>query len=163
MKLGTLIFFCGKMGSGKSTLSKQLVKELNGVLFSEDDWLAALYPTEIKTFDDYIKYSSRLKPLLSSLICEILKLGNSVVMDFPGNTRNLRKYFKSIIQNSGVDHKLIYLKASDEVCQTRLARRRIESPERAHFDTEAVFHRVTGFFQEPREDEGFEVEIIPQR
>ncbi|MCB1148027.1 MAG: AAA family ATPase, partial [Leptospiraceae bacterium] len=49
MKHGTLIFFCGKMGAGKSTLAKQIAEEINGILFSEDDWLAALYPTEIKT------------------------------------------------------------------------------------------------------------------
>ena len=68
---GTLIFFCGKMGSGKSTYSKKLASELNAVLLSEDKWLSAIYPEEIKNFDDYIKYSSRLKPLLEGHVRRI--------------------------------------------------------------------------------------------
>lgn len=48
---GTLIFFCGKMGAGKSTLSRQLAEAENCILISEDAWLAALYPDEIKDFD----------------------------------------------------------------------------------------------------------------
>jgi adenylate kinase family enzyme len=61
----TLIFFCGKMGSGKTTLSFEVAKSMGAIRLSEDDWLAALYPTEIEVFNDYIKYSSRLKPLLN--------------------------------------------------------------------------------------------------
>ena len=51
---GTLIFFCGKMGAGKTTLSLQPAQELNAVLISEDDWLASLYPNEIKDFNEYL-------------------------------------------------------------------------------------------------------------
>lgn len=69
---GTLIFFCGKMGAGKSTYSKSLANELNAVFLSEDDWLSAIYPEEIMNFDDYIKYSSRLKLLLKEHIRKIL-------------------------------------------------------------------------------------------
>jgi len=35
---GTLIFFCGKMGAGKTTQSLRLAQELNAVLISEDEW-----------------------------------------------------------------------------------------------------------------------------
>ncbi|HHY50497.1 MAG TPA: ATP-binding protein [Alphaproteobacteria bacterium] len=59
---GTLIFFCGKMAAGKSTLSARLAREMNAIRISEDDWLSALYPEEINDFGDYRKYSSRLKP-----------------------------------------------------------------------------------------------------
>jgi len=38
-QVGTLYFFCGKMGAGKSTKSKQLAKEKNAVLLSEDSGL----------------------------------------------------------------------------------------------------------------------------
>ncbi|WP_237260292.1 AAA family ATPase [Thiomicrospira sp. S5] len=39
---GTLIFFSGKMGAGKSAYAKQLANELKAILLSEDEWLAAL-------------------------------------------------------------------------------------------------------------------------
>ena len=53
---GVLIFFCGKMGAGKSTESKKVATERNAVLISEDEWLSELYPNQITSFDDYIKF-----------------------------------------------------------------------------------------------------------
>src|SRR5210317_493227 len=90
---GTLIFFCGKMGAGKTTKSLQLAQELNAVLISEDDWLASLYPNEIKDFNEYLHFSMRLKPLMKAHVQNILKTGVSVILDFPGNTRIQRAWF----------------------------------------------------------------------
>ncbi|MEO0843823.1 MAG: AAA family ATPase, partial [Cyanobacteria bacterium J06643_5] len=61
----TLHFFCGKMASGKSTLAKSLSEENNAILISEDVWLSQLYSEEINDFGDYIKYSRRLKSILT--------------------------------------------------------------------------------------------------
>lgn len=41
-QVGTLIFFCGKMGAGKSTLSQELASERRAVCISEDQWLAVM-------------------------------------------------------------------------------------------------------------------------
>ena len=43
-KKGTLIFFYGKMGAGKTTKSKTIAQEKNDVLISEGGWLSANYP-----------------------------------------------------------------------------------------------------------------------
>ena len=75
---GTLISFCGKMGSGKTTLSFKVANSSEAIRLSEDEWLAALYPSEIEVFGDYIKYSSRLKPLLKLHVRDILISGVSV-------------------------------------------------------------------------------------
>jgi len=157
---GTLIFFCGKMGSGKSTYSKKLASELNAVLLSEDEWLSAIYPEEIKNFDDYIKYSSRLKPLLEGHVRRILHSGVSVVMDFPGNTKKQRSWFKEIFFEDQMLHRLIYLQAEDQLCLKRIEQRRQDSPEHARFDTEEVFHQVTRYFQAPTDDEEFNIEVL---
>lgn len=159
---GTLIFMCGKMGAGKSTFSKKLAVELNAVLLSEDDWLSALYPNEINNFDDYIVYSSRLKSVVKEHVKKLLSSGISVVMDFPGNTKKQRAWFKEIISGENLSHKLIYLKADDQLCLTRLEQRTKESPERTRFDTPEVFEQVTSHFQPPSADEGFNVEVIDQ-
>jgi uridine kinase len=60
----TLHFLCGKMAAGKSTLSQKLATQLKAVLICEDIWLAQLYAGQIDTFDDYLKYSARLKDTL---------------------------------------------------------------------------------------------------
>ncbi len=66
-QVGTLYFFCGKMGAGKSTKSKQLAKEKNAVLLSEDEWLSSFYPNQITSFEDYLKLSAQLKPMVKKM------------------------------------------------------------------------------------------------
>lgn len=157
---GTLIFFCGKMGAGKSTLAREMASTEQAILLSEDEWLKSLYSDEIKNFEDYIKYSSRLKPLLKQHVQNILRRGISVVMDFPGNTEKQRQWFKNIFTESDCPHKLLYLEASDELCLKQIKTRAQSNPDRAQFDTDEVFYQVTGYFQSPLESEGFNLEVV---
>ena len=92
----------------------------------------------------------------------ILNFGVSVVMDFPGNTKKPRAWFKEIFTENHIPHKLIYLKADDQLCLRRLEQRRQSSPECAKFDTEEVFRQVTSYFQAPSDDEDFNVEVVNQ-
>ncbi|MDN3685557.1 AAA family ATPase [Vibrio sinaloensis] len=71
------------MGAGKSTKSKVVAAENNAVLISEDDWLSAHYPSQIQTFDDYIKHSNLIKPFVKkNHVQSLLNIGVNVVMDF---------------------------------------------------------------------------------
>ena len=157
---GTLIFFCGKMGAGKSTLSAKIARDRGAVLISEDEWLAALFHGEIKDLNDYISYSSRLKPVIRSHVEHILMAGASVVLDFPGNTRKQRAWIKDIYSQRGMPHELYYVAVDDEVCLRQLKQRQKEQPERAQFDTEEVFRMVTGYFEPPEEAEAFNVKVV---
>jgi predicted kinase len=159
-KYGTLIFLCGKMGAGKSTKAIEMAGEIGAILLSEDDWLSKIYPEEINNFNDYLKYSSRLKPLMKTHVQNILKSGVSVVMDFPGNTRTQRRWFKDIFSEFNLPHRLIYLEADDRLCLKRLAHRRESNPGRARFDTEDVFRQVTSYFEPPCNAEGFKIEVV---
>ncbi|MGP4845258.1 AAA family ATPase [Marinobacter sp. 1Y8] len=86
MNKGTLTFFCGKMGAGKSTKASEIAQKSNAVLLSEDEWLASLYPNKISSLNDYIEYSNLLKPQIKKLVQSMLSAGTNVVMDFPANT-----------------------------------------------------------------------------
>lgn len=87
-------------------------------------------------------------------------MGTTVVLDFPGNTRKQRAWFKSIYSQYGIPHELYYVAVDDEVCLKQLKQRQKERPERARFDTEEVFRMVTGYFEPPEESEGFNVEVV---
>lgn len=150
---GTLIYFCGKMGVGKSTKSKIVAAERNAVLISEDEWLSKLYPDQILSFEDYIKFSSQLRPLIKSHVQNILKTGTNVVMDFPANTKKQRAWFNKLSIEAESKAELIYLKANNELCLKQISQRAIEQPSRAVFDTEEVFNHVTKYFEEPTEKE----------
>lgn len=157
MATGTLYFFVGKMGAGKSTRSKQLAIEKRAVRLSEDEWLQALYPNQIHTFEDYRQYSGLLKPLVKETVQRMLEVGTDVVMDFPANTKCLRKWFLDMAAEVGADYQLIYLNLSDEKCLRQIAKRRAEAPERAAFDTKEVFEYVTSFFEAPSKSEGIRI------
>ncbi len=148
------------MGSGKSTKAIELAHVYDAILLSEDEWLSALYPEEIKVLNDYIKYSSRLKSLLKKHVQNLLNSGMTVVMDFPANTHTQRSWFKEIVSEYEIPHKLYYLEASDELCLNQLEQRRKTNPSRADFDNEKFFHEVNSYFQPPTEEEGFNIQIV---
>lgn len=156
-QLGTLYFFCGKMGAGKSTKSKLLAIDKNAVLLSEDEWLSFLYPNQFKSFEDYLKFSAQLKPLVKKHVQNLLSVGTNVVMDFPANTQKLRKWFLDIASEVNASHQLIFLNLTTEQCLRQIAQRRNEQPERAGFDTDEVFAYVTSFFEAPNESEGLNI------
>ncbi|BAY87138.1 hypothetical protein NIES267_66560 [Calothrix parasitica NIES-267] len=153
----TLHFLCGKMASGKSTLAKSLVKENNAILMAEDIWLSKLYPEEINEFNDYIKYSRRLKSILTQHIQDILLQGISIVLDFPGNTPSQRDWFRSIFESVEANHLLHYIIASDKLCKQQLKIRSKDKPEGEKFTTEAEFEAITKYFQPPTPEEGFNI------
>ena len=89
MNTGRLVFFCGKMGAGKSTLARQLADQPNMVLISEDDWLSKLYPNQIHSVKTYQQHSEQIKPLVFELSQQVLHKVR-VILDFPANTNNAK-------------------------------------------------------------------------
>jgi len=152
-----LHFTCGKMASGKSTLSKELAKKYDAILLSEDDILLNLYPDKIETISEYMEYSQRVKKIFKNHIIEILKKGNSVVLDFPANTYKQREWFKEIFQESWVNHTLHFIDKSDKVCKEQLILRSKGLPKGTPFTSEKEFDMVTKYFQEPQESEKFNI------
>lgn len=160
---GTLTFFCGKMGAGKTTKANTIALEKNAVLISEDEWLSAHYPDQINAFDDYLMLSGRIKPFVKSHVQSILKAGTHVVMDFPANTVRQRAWFSQLCADIECAHEMIYLDLSDAQCLLQIAKRRHEQPERAHFDNDAVFYHVTNFFEPPSDAEMLHIVHIVSR
>src|SRR5271167_3080913 len=94
----TLHFLCGKMAAGKTTLSKKLAAQHCAVLICEDIWLQRMFAGEIASFDDYLKYSARLKTVVAPHVIELLRHGVSVVLDFPANVPKARAWMRGIFE-----------------------------------------------------------------
>ncbi len=152
-----LHFLSGKMASGKSTLSKKLQKEHNAVLFSEDEILARLYPNEIHSIEDYVKYSSRIKDMMKEPIIELLKKGSNVILDFPANTQKQRVWFKEIYHEAWVGHTLHFVDKSDDICKLQLKTRSEDLPKGSPFTTDAEYDFITKYFEIPKKQEGFNI------
>src|SRR5690349_1067157 len=67
-----LIFLCGKMAAGKSTLARELAQPEHAILVVQDDFLEALYPGEITNISGFGTRYSRLKDALTPYICALL-------------------------------------------------------------------------------------------
>ncbi|HEX2011340.1 MAG TPA: ATP-binding protein [Roseateles sp.] len=154
----TLHFFCGKAGAGKTTVASRLAQDHGAILISEDIWLTRLFGDQMKTFDDYIRFSKRLKAVVGPLAADLLNAGHSVVLDFQANTKVGRSWFRSVFEQAGAAHVLHFVDTSDEACLARIAKRNVERPEGSHHLTEEDFIHVSSFFQAPEEAEGFNVE-----
>jgi predicted kinase len=152
-----LYFMCGKMAAGKSTYAKQLARNQNALLLVQDEFVAALFPGEIRDVPSFVKYSGRLKDALSNHICDLLSRGISVVLDFPGNTRSQRKWFRDLLERANVEHELHYIDASDDLCKRQLRQRSEELPAGSAWTTDAEFELITSYFQAPADDECFNV------
>ncbi|WP_295548537.1 ATP-binding protein [uncultured Stenotrophomonas sp.] len=152
----TLHLLCGKIGAGKSTLSRQLVARPHHVLISEDAWLAALHPGEIHSIADYLQRAATLRSVLTDRLRALLQAGVSVVLDFPFNTPATRAWAREVFSPVGAAHQLHFLDVADEVCKARLRARnaRGEHPFQA---SDEEFEQITRHFVAPAREEGFVV------
>jgi len=152
-----LMFFCGKMAAGKSTLARDLAVRENAVLLVQDDFLNSLFPGEITDIPGFVKCSSRLKNALMPHVCALLSKGISVVLDFPGNTKVQRAWFRELIERANVHHELHFVDASDALCKSQLRARSTGLPAGAPWAGDADFDAITAYFQPPSEEENFNV------
>src|SRR5688500_2819504 len=136
---GKLFFFCGKMAAGKSTLSRELAQREDAVLLAEDQFLERLFPGQIVDIAAYVTYSSRVRDALSPHIGSLLSMGVSVVLDFPGNTRRQRAWFRRLIDDARAEHELHFIDASDALCIRQLKDRGRHLPPDSRWTGEAEF------------------------
>ncbi|WGS51291.1 ATP-binding protein [Paraburkholderia sp. D15] len=152
---------CGKIASGKSTLTTRLVNTSRAVLISEDKWIACLYPDEIQTLADYISRTARIRAVLTGHIEALLAANISVVLDFPFNTVSARRWGRSLFQTAGCEHRLHYLDVSDEICKSRLAARNV-SGEHPFHTSEEQYDQISRYFVPPVPDEGFDTIVYDE-
>jgi len=157
-----LIFLCGKMAAGKSTLARELAARDSAILFVQDELLDALYPGAVVNVASYIEYSTRINRMLAPYVVDVLSRGISVVLDFPGNTRNQRAWFREIIDRAGAGHELHYVDTPDEICKSQLKARSQHLPAGTKWTTEEDFELIASHFRAPSGDERFNV-IVHRR
>lgn len=152
-----LIFMCGKMAAGKSTLASVLARQESAVLLVQDELLESLYPGEIVDIAGFVKYSTRLRNALAPHIRSLLVKGISVVLDFPGNTKIQRSWFRELFEGAKVGHELHFVDVPDEICKGQLKERSKGLPAGSAWTTDAEFDAITAYFQMPTAEEGFNV------
>jgi predicted kinase len=145
------------MAAGKSTHARELAQTRDTVLLIQDEFLGTLSAGDIRTIQDFVKYSARVRGALSLHIKDLLSRGVSVVLDFPGNTRVQRQWFREIFEGANVEHELHFIDAPNDLCKRQLRQRSAALPAGSAWTTDAEFDAITVYFQAPAEDEKFNV------
>ena len=154
----TLYLLCGKIAAGKSTLARRLASQPATLLITEDHWTSNLFADDLKTIDDYTRYSARLRAAMGPHVVDILRQGLSVVLDFQANTVGVRTWMRSLIAQSGANHELHLLDMPDTICKQRL-RERNTAGEHPFQVSDAEYELFTRSFVPPAPDEGFNVVV----
>lgn len=155
--MAKLLFFCGMMAAGKSTLAMQLAERENAVLLTQDGMLETLFPGLVVNVASYLEYAGRINRMVAPQVEAILSKGVNVVLDFPANTRNQRAWFRVIIEKSGVAHELHFVNTPAAVCKAQLRARSAHLPPGTKWTTEQDFELIASHFLPPAADEGFNI------
>ena len=155
-----LLFLCGKMAAGKSTLARTLAERENAVVLVEDEFLERLFPGEIRDISDYVRCSVRIRAALGPHIGELVARERSSRGNL-GSSRTewsrQRAWCRQLIAATNAEHELHFIDAPDEVCKRQLRERSKELPEGSAWTTDAEFDAVTAFFEPPSPDEQFNI------
>ena len=147
---------CGKIASGKSTLSAELAREAGTVVISEDDWLNVLFADEMKSIGDYVRCTTKLRMIMAPHVVAVLKSGVSVILDFQANTVDARKWMRGILEQTDSSHVLHVLDVPDDVCLARLRARNAQG-DHPFSVTEEQFWQISSHFVPPSPDEMFNI------
>ena len=147
---------CGKVASGKSTLTAELGREVGTIVISEDLWLNALFADEMNTISDYVRCMKKLREIVAPHVASVLNAGFSVVLDFQANTVEARTWMRGILGMTDASHILHVLDLPDEVCLERLRTRNAQG-DHPFVVTEEQFHQISSYFVAPSPDENFNV------
>jgi predicted kinase len=105
---------------------RNLATKHSAILIFEDIWLMRLFGDQMKTFDDYKLNSQKLKSVIGPLVTDLLKSGQSVVMDFPANSKTSRAWFRSVFEQASAAHVLHFVNSSNQRCLQWIAQRNAE-------------------------------------
>jgi predicted kinase len=154
----TLYLVCGKIAAGKSRLARDLAARPATLLISEDHWMSNLFSGDLRTIDDYGRFSARLRAAMGPHIVNLLQQGLSVVLDFPANTVSNRNWMRSLITQADAAHELHFLDIPDTICRRRLRERNARG-EHPFVVNEAEYDLFTSYFVPPEPGEGFNVVV----
>jgi predicted kinase len=128
------------------------------LLISEDHWTSKLFSGDLRTIDDYGRFSTRLRAAMGPHIVDILQQGHSVVLDFPANTVSNRNWMRSLITQANVAHELHLIDVPDTICKQRLRERNAVGEHPFHV-SKAEYDLFTSYFVPPGPNEGFNVVV----
>jgi predicted kinase len=163
-----VLLTCGISGAGKSTLSKLVTSRYPSFTRLSIDTIIhqkhGLYGIDY-TPEKYSEYQDEARREYDERLIELLSdkdQKHDIVLDRSFYAKEDRDEFKKVVEDKGGRWILVYLKASKEVLQRRIAERRAKGKDAdsAFEVTEEVLDRYWSGFEAPYEEGEFVVEVL---
>ena len=148
MRAGRLIVLCGLPGSGKTTVARELEREVGGVRLCSDEWMTTL---GIDLFDQPGRV--RVEALQQELIDVLLRAGVTVVYESGGWSRAERDAMRDRVRAVGARVELCFLDVPLETLWERLSRRNEERPPATGVIPYDDLREWAAAFERPDDDE----------
>jgi len=147
----------GAQGAGKSTYSKKLADEINGVHLSIDDWMGNLFGDDLPKSINLkwiMERVERCEKQIWSTAKKISGCGIEVILDLGFTKYAKRKLFRSLIEEQGLPIQEHYINAPLTLRRKRVLQRNIDKGETFSFEvTPGMFDFMEGEFDRPSEEE----------
>lgn len=153
----------GPVGAGKSTFSKSLARDTNGVHIALDEWFVKLFSPDRPAVDFipwYVSRKARLLELIWAHSHGILAVGSDVVLELGLIQQKSRIDFCRMVISENFHLVMYELDAPIEVRRARVSKRNIEKG--ATFSMivpEQIFELVSSMWEPSDEFERSEYEV----
>ena len=154
----------GPQGAGKSTYSKKLSKEVNGIYFSIDDWMWKLFGADLpksmnlKWINERIE---RCETHIWELSKNITTCGCEVILDLGFTKLAKRKKFKLLAKEMNIPTQVHFINAPHAIRKQRVLERNVNQGDTFSFEvTPGMFDFMEGEYQQPWDDELIDAIVI---
>lgn len=147
----------GNTGSGKTTYSNQLKKELNGVLFSIDKWNNVLFLADKKPTDGlewFLERIDRAETMILDIVMQLENSGTDSILDLGFSKLQHREKFRKFAAENGYQIKFYFLDISKQTRWKRVMERNNEKGATFEFEvSKENFDFMETWFEKPSETE----------
>lgn len=147
-----IYFVCGFIGSGKTTYSKALAKQVGAFRFSIDEWMIPLYGEhmEREVFDSRL---ATLQDLFKESALQLFSLGVPVIFDFGFWSKADREAFTGWALSVGINSEVHYLDVPFDVCEQRAFARNSDLNGKSYEMTPEMLALFWSWFEVPTLEE----------
>lgn len=147
----------GNTGSGKTTYSNDLKKEINAIVFSIDKWNNILFMKD-KTDNDglewFLERIERAELLILNLVIQLENANIDSILDLGLSKFEHREKFREFAKTNGFDIKFHFLDIPKEIRKQRILNRNVTKGVTYEFDvTKENFEFMEAWFEKPTNSE----------
>jgi len=147
----------GNTGSGKTTYSTELKRNLNGIIFSIDKWNKVLYLADKKADDGlewFLERIDRAEEMIMELVTQLEKAKTDSILDLGLSKFEHREKFRKFAELNGYELKTHFLDITKETRLKRVMNRNNEKGKTFEFEVSREnFDFMESWFEKPSDKE----------